>query len=542
MRHARAIGLMGLALALAACHRTKGPSASGLPFPSFAIQESTPEPAPSVPPTWGGLRPGPHEVGYRMVVLDDPSRPYHLHTEPEPYPRPVVAGVWYPARPDTGQARRVGDYFELTAPRPELEAFATVASAYLRGVVVDEAMSMPAELLRPKERDRLERVLTSTTFARSEATLAVDGAPVLLAHAGLGGALADNLVLYEYLASRGWVVVAGLFQQATGNGVHVGWDPVTSLRDLDLLREGVPAELGVEPQGFAVIGHSYGAQAALVYATLPGRVDAVVSLDSTIENASAEAPWWREPTQAPWLDRATEIRVPALLFASPEPERSFFDAMGSAPRELVLAPGLDHDDFVGIAGAFGPLAGRCPSPVACRDLHTRHLTVVATAARFLDATLRPERPRDDAAVARHLAAVGFTRERVSEPAPSTPVEPLPALEPGPDCRDAGSCDPVLVAVTRAWELRALGRSQDALAELDGVLATETELAWLLHDTRGILLASRGAFVEATEAFDRSARVPGPRGRQRRRRDRAAELAGLEPRPDEPEPEPDEPEP
>ncbi|MCH9681019.1 MAG: alpha/beta hydrolase, partial [Deltaproteobacteria bacterium] len=334
-----------VALAIAVgigCARPSTPTA-GWERPRVAVEDYDVSDARVLPPMWRELQPGPHGVGYRVLTLEDPSRSYRLHTEVAAHPRPIVAGVWYPARRNTGDALTLRDYFVLDGSG----GFAKIISAYLQAVVVEAVFEGLPELLSEDEQGRLDHALGTAAMARRDAVLAATEGPLLLAHPGLGGAYPDGMVLYEYLASHGWVVVAGLFQQARGNWINVDWDPSNSVQDLDLLRREVPRTLGYAPSVFASLGHSYGAQAALVYASLPDRVQAVVSLDSTMDR---DPPWWKDDDHGPWLDRAGLIEVPALLFFQAGKSRSFFDEIG-APRELVTVEGLAHNDFEGLAGA-----------------------------------------------------------------------------------------------------------------------------------------------------------------------------------------------
>jgi len=498
----RPLVAIGVSLSLGACVRPASPSSDAPQTSPKPTMEATAKTLP-VPPTWGDLQPGPYRVGFRQYLYEDESRSYRLYTESRAHARPVVAGVWYPAKPDTGQALTLGDYFVLEpiprAPARARVELAAIASSYLRGVVSEEVLQSIPELLDPSAQATLTRVLDVPTLARRDAAIAVDEGPLLLAHPGLSGAYADNLVLYEYLASHGWVVVAGLFEQATGTAMYVDWDPPTSVRDLDVLRREAPRSLGFTPRGVAVLGHSYGAQAALVYASLPGRADAVVSLDSTMDR---EEKWWKDEEPGPWLDRAPLVRVPALLFASEGSSPAYFHELGAAPRDFVLVPGLDHNDFEALGGALRPLAGTCPSKDECASIHRRHLAVVASAASFLDSTLRPSggtihRVEDD-----RLIALGMQRERALEPSatPATTRALRSFDEKVVDCREDESCSLVEQAIAHAGELLALGRSAEALELLEARLADEP-VPPSLHEAYARALASLGRYADAARAFE-----------------------------------------
>ena len=70
-------------------------------------------PAPAAaqaPPLWGGLRPGPHAVGYRVEWIRDTARAWDDCAGP----RPIQASLWYPAGARAGAPRmRLRDYAHL---------------------------------------------------------------------------------------------------------------------------------------------------------------------------------------------------------------------------------------------------------------------------------------------------------------------------------------------------------------------------------------------------------------------------------------------
>src|SRR5947209_16496008 len=57
------------------------------------------------PLLWGGLKPGPHAVGYRSLFRLDHTRQYAPEFAADPTkppahsPRPIFIAVWYPAKP-----------------------------------------------------------------------------------------------------------------------------------------------------------------------------------------------------------------------------------------------------------------------------------------------------------------------------------------------------------------------------------------------------------------------------------------------------------
>lgn len=450
-------------------------------------------------PTWGALQPGPQSVGYRVHALSDESRMYRSNTEVESYARPVVVGIWYPAVAETGEAMVVGDYFRVP-PDVVTQTLARRIDDYLLGVVYEEVLGVPQELATSRERERITGVLETKALAQSGARPARSGGPFLLAHPGLGGAFGDGFVLFEYLASHGWVVVAVLAQQATGQRINVGWDAPTSVRDLDLVHERIGDLLGESPSAYGVAGHSYGAQMALVYSTLPDRVQAVVSLDSTMENGGDAAPWWKNGEDAEWLDRPAAVEVPALIVASKGSSRAYFEEM-AGPRTLLTVPDLQHNDYEGLGGVLRSLVGPCPEESECTVRHQRYLELVRIVGSFLGQAIPTQSLLGGDA--EREQELGFVRVHadvaVGQPPEREPVRALPALDIPADCRVDATCDAVGLLVDEAEELAALGRGEEALLEVDAKLLDKPD-QWRLLELRGRLLARIGRAEDASRAF------------------------------------------
>ncbi|HZJ70276.1 MAG TPA: hypothetical protein VFF36_05040, partial [Planctomycetota bacterium] len=124
--------------------------------------------------------PGPLPVGFTVIRKTDTSRKLN---EKEPWP--VEIGLWYPAA-SGGEPLRYRDYVALDG---EVEGY----RKFLRGNGVMTEAGIDAWLDAP-------------LLARRDARARPGRFPVVLIGGGMGGALADQAVLAEHLASRGYVV------------------------------------------------------------------------------------------------------------------------------------------------------------------------------------------------------------------------------------------------------------------------------------------------------------------------------------------------
>jgi dienelactone hydrolase len=270
------------------------------------------------PALWATLIPGPHRVGYQR--LQTPGGVVHS---------------WYPTAA-TGNALRFRDYLGEAAA--ELASFLTRAGA--SPSTIDTLFACPLYAI-PAPRP-------------------IGGPfPLILIAQGNGQDVADQVVLCEYLASQGFVVAATpspMLRSPLEREDQVGAFADTQARELAAAIGAVTAVLPVNPQRVGVVGHSFGARAALLLAMQEQRVGAIVSLDGGIGTATAVDAFRRAPSFR------ADARLPALLHffealdAFMTPDFAMLRSLHTA--ELLLEPteAMRHVHFTtyGFAAALFP--------------------------------------------------------------------------------------------------------------------------------------------------------------------------------------------
>jgi hypothetical protein len=128
------------------------------------------------PPLWGGLKPGPHAVGFRSTWELDYSRVYDTTFEDRSRyatgkaPRPVLVNLWYPAeRSDDARPMPHGGYFEIGTDGPRLGKLASKLANYNREIVRKELFDKDAAALSERERRLLERLWATPTACTRDA-------------------------------------------------------------------------------------------------------------------------------------------------------------------------------------------------------------------------------------------------------------------------------------------------------------------------------------------------------------------------------------
>jgi dienelactone hydrolase len=145
----------------------------------------------------------------------------------------------------------------------------------------------------------IDSLLNSALYALPAASPSRGPFPLTLVAQGNGGNVADQVVLCEYLASEGFVVAttpSPMIRTPIEREDQVGTFAETQASELAAAIPLVAASLPVDSSRMALVGHSFGARAALLLAMREERVRAIVSLDGGIGTASASGSFRTAPS------------------------------------------------------------------------------------------------------------------------------------------------------------------------------------------------------------------------------------------------------
>jgi pimeloyl-ACP methyl ester carboxylesterase len=347
---------------------------------------------------WGSLRPGPHAVGFRALYQLDHTRQYDpdYRTDtarpPVHRPRPILLCVWYPARATTARRLAYREYLRVPSDDPRVAPLARRLMPHVREVVCEETIGKKPGALSRKELAAFEHLLTTTAYAVKDAPAAEARFPVVVYHPGLGGSYEDNSVLFEYLASHGYVVLSSAYPKADASVMNIDWDLRRSFRDMEFLARYACALPFADARLLAAMGHSYGAQAALAWCAEPGSaVRAAVSIDSTVENVGIDYPGFAK-LKAHLQQNKRNVRAATLRFASRSNNPRFATLepyLKFVPRYEATVDRLDHDDYL-THGAIRPALTPdvWPDKGKARALRRSYDRVCEHVLRFLDASLK----------------------------------------------------------------------------------------------------------------------------------------------------------
>jgi dienelactone hydrolase len=329
-------------------------------------------------PLWGPLRPGPDPVGFRVVEARDSERG----------DRPLQIAVWYPSRAlPAGPPMTYRDYFALTVSQGDLHA----PSA---GEVDKAAAGFVAFLSRQGIPEATGwRWMAAPMLARRDAPALEGKFPLVLVAQGNGEGAPDQAVLCEYLASHGFLVATTPSPMAiTGpmkSEAEIGARAQEQARDLQFLARAAAKWSNVRPDGLAVIGYSFGARGALLFAMREHGTRAFVSLDGGIGTALGRS----QMEQSPLFDTAG-VKAPVLHAYEEEdafmkPDFTLLREVAHGGLELLPTSGMHHVHFstIGFAAAAFPEVAK--STHAGEGLPESLVRVFRAALALLDRALAP---------------------------------------------------------------------------------------------------------------------------------------------------------
>ena len=276
----------------------------------------------STPPLWLNLKPGRFHAGYRRLIAA---------TDP--------VDVWYPATND-GKAMTFRAYLHGTAG---------VLSSFLSRQGVSAAT--------------IAQLLDAAVDSRSNATPAPGRFPLVLIAQGNGEDAADQAILSEFLATHGYVVASvpsPTIAHPMTDEAQIGAFAEEQATALERASEAISKRFRVRTDRESIVGHSFGARAALLLAMRKPSFRAIVSLDggigtSTGVQSTESAPSFRPNAALPPL-----LHIYETLDAFMQPDFRFIEDLKFRSLQFQQAAGMHHIHFTtyGFAAALLPEIAR----------------------------------------------------------------------------------------------------------------------------------------------------------------------------------------
>jgi hypothetical protein len=304
-------------------------------------------------PLWGDIEPGPHGVGYMAIERYDyarsfqPKRDYFGELIPGERGRPIQILIWYPAAVGDDATSLIFSDYAFTPPE-DMRQYDFLAGIQNREIVL---------LHRALNNNQVAvlEVLAADMKAMRDAEPAEGVFPLLVYHSDFNNGIGENAVMFEYLASHGFVVATThSFGPAAVRADPSSAALETLVGDMEFLISSLRDMEFIDPDKLGVFGYQAGGLAALLLGMRNHNVDAVLGL----ETVSAEAGILDLATANPFYD-ITRMTAP-LLQAHSEAEdgggKALMESFKYAPRYALEFAGtqvLDFTTYGRIAGVFG---------------------------------------------------------------------------------------------------------------------------------------------------------------------------------------------
>jgi hypothetical protein len=200
---------------------------------------------------------------------------------------------------------------------------------------------------------------------------------------GLNSGVDENTVLFEYLASHGYVV-ASVASQGDGwvNARTDARSAAAATHDLAFAVAAAGRRLNAEPASLAAAGFSMGAVAALWLSARDPSITAVVALDPSFAVARHHAIAAADPCLTP--DRATAALL-VIHAVHHDTDLRLVESLAHAERRIRRMRGLRHLDFTAYAPVQYQFGDQKAAPSVQRGGYER---VCRGTRAFLDATFR----------------------------------------------------------------------------------------------------------------------------------------------------------
>ncbi|MBD2699151.1 hypothetical protein IC229_00770 [Spirosoma sp. BT702] len=293
---------------------------------------------------------------------------------------PLQVSIWYPAEATSGKtAMRFEEYLYLDGQKNTFQPLSEVdKKAAAEGIRFLAKVGADIDL---SDTD-LQTIRRTPTTAYRDAKPAIGPFPVIIS--GLDGGPGSAHILYEYLASQGYVVLSTpsinrtATLQATRPQVALG----ERIDNLEFLLAFAHTLAQTDPMRLGVLGINFDGMTALLFQMKNMQADAVVSIDGW-EGKNAGSQTLKE---SPYFE-ATKMRVPYLLVLQDEkhpgpslqPNSSIFDAFAYSDRYHYVLRGMNHAFLTGNLGVL---------PNIPTEKRTAYQFLYQTIFSFFEASIR----------------------------------------------------------------------------------------------------------------------------------------------------------
>ncbi|AXT51089.1 alpha/beta hydrolase [Aquimarina sp. BL5] len=219
------------------------------------------------------LNRGKYKVGFKHYTIVDSTRTYQIKNEfnNQLINRPIPISIWHPAKTKNNISKQltVLDYLEVLK---EEEEWKNLPNEFLLDW-------FPYLWNTPQNKAHL----TEKVVAFSDSFFLEEKFPVVVYSASYQASSIENFVLFEYLASNGFIVIS-----SPSRGTNTRWleggtikDIETQSRDVEFILKEIRKYENIDFDKIALMGFSFGGLSNAITVMKNKNISAIVSLDGT---------------------------------------------------------------------------------------------------------------------------------------------------------------------------------------------------------------------------------------------------------------------
>jgi len=302
--------------------------------------------------SWRNLTHGSYNVGYKVAYEYDFSRTvkskfnYENKLTTENNYRPIQISIWYPAK--ISQRDTTMPYSEYVITRGSRFDYSLLSQEGIKSILENYASSInwynPSEI---KNTDITDFIINRKTRAFKDATPQSGKFPLILFCSGGGDTPSSFDVLFEYLASHGYVIAGipsnGMFEKKPSYNLM---DEESQIRDMEFAMSYMTDFPNADINNICSMGYSYGGLVNVLFALRNFDIKTVLCLDGSICLKDRD----RAVKTLPYFDSA-RLKIPFLNMAREvhdEQDFKFFNQLKYSNAYLLHFNQMNHEGFKSI--------------------------------------------------------------------------------------------------------------------------------------------------------------------------------------------------
>ena len=299
---------------------------------------------------WNGLIPGPYKVGFRAEWKLDYTRAWGQSDlikqsySNRPFGRPVRLTIWYPAQiSSTSKQNKFSDYLFINTTDP----CSKLAQSIIEKADIGTENKGLRGLFSGNDRAYNNLLNTGVPSYKNAMALKQRRFPLIIYSLGQNDYTLENTILFEYMASHGYVVVTVPHLGMTPRKDYLLIDDQlsfdTQVRDLEFALSEMLKYPNVNPSEIGTLGMSMGSVYTLLLAGRNPNIKALIGLDGSVMGGLESFAYKYQGS--PYYDSGN-VKIPVLqIFRESHHDLSVVSSLKYSDRYLLEIKNLTHADF-----------------------------------------------------------------------------------------------------------------------------------------------------------------------------------------------------